>query len=175
MKILLVIDMQNDFLHGALRNEEGIKIIPSVVEIIKEYKKNNDVVIATRDTHNSDYLLTQEGINLPVSHCIKDSYGWEINEEISNVLGDSIIFDKPVFGSMDLALFLKEKYMHEKELEITLVGVCTDICVISNAMLIKAALPEAKIVVLKDLCAGVTISSHNNALNAMAMCQIKIL
>ena len=175
MKILLVIDMQNDFLYGALRNEEGIKIIPSVVNKIKEYKVNNDLVIATRDTHYDNYLETQEGINLPVTHCIKDTYGWEINDSVKEVLTDSLVIDKPVFGSMELALYLKDKYESiQKELEIELVGVCTDICVISNAMLIKSSLPEAKITVLKDLCAGVTVDSHNNALNAMRMCQINI-
>ena len=176
MKILLVIDMQNDFLHGALKNEEGIKIIPRVVEIIKEYKKNNDLIVATRDTHYNNYLNTQEGINLPVVHCIKDTYGWQINEDIKKALGDAVIFDKPAFGSVDLALYLKEKYNNvQKELEITLVGVCTDICVISNAMLIKASLPEAKINVLKDLCAGVSAESHNNALKAMESCQINVI
>lgn len=175
MKILIVIDMQNDFLHGALRNEEGIKIIPAVISKIKEYKENGDVVIATRDTHHDDYMQTQEGINLPVEHCIKNTYGWEINAEISKELNDSLIFDKPTFGSLELASYLKEQYSNfEKELEIELVGVCTDICVISNAMLIKANFPEARVTVLKDLCAGVTIASHDNALNAMKMCQINI-
>lgn len=175
MKILLVIDMQNDFLNGALRNEEGIKIIPNIVKKILEYKENSDVVIATRDTHYDDYLQTQEGINLPVEHCIKNTYGWEINAEISKELNDSLIFDKPTFGSLELASYLREKYLDlGSDLEIEMVGVCTDICVISNALLIKASLPEAHITVLKELCAGVTINSHNNALEAMKMCQINI-
>ena len=111
--------MQNDFLHGALKNEEGIKIIPSVVNKIKEYKANNDLVIATRDTHYENYLETLEGINLPITHCIKDTYGWEINDSIKEVLGDSLVLDKPVFGSMELALYLKDKYESiQKELEI---------------------------------------------------------
>ena len=175
MKILIVIDMQNDFLHGALRNEEGIKIIPNVIEKIKEYKNATDVIIATKDTHYPDYLNTQEGKNLPVVHCVKDTYGWEINEDILKELDGCLIFEKPTFGSLELAEYLKEKYYRiQNDLHIEIVGVCTDICVISNAMLIKATLPEAHITVLKDLCAGVTIESHNNALNAMKMCQINI-
>jgi nicotinamidase-related amidase len=175
MKILIVIDMQNDFLHGALRNEEGIKIIPNVVSKVKEYKAENNLVIATRDTHEENYLETQEGLNLPVTHCIKGTNGWQINKDILEVLGDSLIFDKPSFGSLELARYLREIYFDsQKELEIEMLGVCTDICVISNAMLIKASLPEVKITVLKDLCAGVTIESHKNALEAMKMCQINV-
>ena len=175
MKILLVIDMQNDFLEGALRNEEGIKIIPKVVEKINEYKRNNDIVIATLDTHQTNYLDTQEGKNLPVTHCVKDTYGWQIQKDIMDALGDALLFEKPTFGSTELASYLKEKYEHiQTELEIEIIGVCTDICVISNAMLIKANLPEAQIAVLKDLCAGVTVESHQNALTAMSMCQIEI-
>ena len=175
MKILLVIDMQNDFLEGALRNEEGIKIIPKVVEKINEYKRNNDIVIATLDTHQTNYLDTQEGKNLPVTHCVKDTYGWQIQTDVMDALGDALLFEKPTFGSTELASYLKEKYEKiQSELEIEIVGVCTDICVISNAMLIKTNLPESHIIVLKDLCAGVTVESHQNALKAMAMCQITI-
>lgn len=175
MKILLVIDMQNDFLDGALRNEEGIKIIPNVVNKIYEYQGNNNLIIATRDTHEKDYLQTQEGVNLPVIHCVKNSNGWEINNDVAKALGDSLVFDKPTFGSLELANYLKENYLElGSDLEIEMIGVCTDICVISNAMLLKASLPEAKITVLKDLCAGVTLDTHNNALKAMEMCQINI-
>ena len=175
MKILLVIDMQNDFLEGALRNEEGIKIIPKVVEKINEYKRNNDIVIATLDTHQTNYLDTQEGKNLPVTHCVKDTYGWQIQKDIMEALGDALVFEKPTFGSTKLASYLKEKYEKiQSELEIEIIGVCTDICVISNAMLIKANLPESHITVLKDLCAGVTVESHQNALKAMSTCQITI-
>ena len=175
MKILVVIDMQNDFLTGALRNEEGIKIIPHVIEKIKEYKKNNDIIIATRDTHYPDYLNTQEGINLPVPHCIKDTLGWEINSDILSLLDDAKIFDKPSFGSVDLAEYLKSNYENSSSLEIELVGVCTDICVISNAMLIKAYMPECRVIVDAAATAGVTVESHLNALKAMEMCQIKII
>ena len=176
MKILIVIDMQNDFLTGALRNEEGIKIIPGVIAKINEYHQNNDLIIATRDTHKENYLSTQEGINLPVIHCIKGTLGWEIEDQIATALGEVKIFDKKTFGSKELGFYLKEHYGHiQEELEIELVGVCTDICVISNAMVIKANLPEARISVYSSLCAGVTIESHNNALKAMEMCQIRII
>ena len=175
MKLLIVIDMQNDFLEGALRNEEGIKIIPNVVNKINNYIKNGDTVIATRDTHLDNYLDTQEGKRLPVVHCIKDTAGWELNKLISEALGNSLKFDKDGFGSLELAAYLSEEYGEEKDLEIELVGVCTDICVISNAMLIKAALREARIIVDASCTAGVTAESHNCALNAMRACQIDII
>lgn len=176
MKILLVIDMQNDFLEGALRNEEGIKIIPNVVNKINEYKKNNDLIIATRDTHQANYMETQEGKNLPVVHCIEGTAGWEINDKVKYALGDVLVFDKPTFGSVDLASYLYDEYNGiENELEIELVGVCTDICVISNALLIKANLPEAKISLDASCCAGVTVDSHNAAINAMKSCQINVI
>ena len=175
MKLLVVIDMQNDFLEGALRNEEGIKIIPNVCEKINEYKANGDIVIATRDTHEEDYLNTQEGRRLPVAHCIRETEGWELNKDIAKALGNSLKFDKPGFGSVDLAMYLREEYEGAKDLEIELVGVCTDICVISNAFLIKANLPEARIVVDASCCAGVTIKSHKTALEAMKACQIDVI
>ncbi len=176
MKILIVIDMQNDFLTGALRNEEGIKIIPSVVKRIKEYIEEGNLVLATRDTHFENYLLTQEGNKLPVAHCIKGTFGWEIEESISEALSDSFVFDKPTFGSRNLGSYLLNKFEKEQEdLEIEFVGVCTDICVISNAMIVKAYLPEARVKVNSSLCAGVTTESHNNALKAMASCQIEII
>ncbi len=199
MKILVVIDMQNDFLHGALRNEEGIKIIPKVAKRIEYYYSQNMPVFATRDTHEENYLSTQEGEKLPVKHCVKYSNGWLINEDISKALKEintydkkqfpfrkmhglptafnyAIVFDKPTFGSEDLANYIKNCYGHmQKELQIELCGVCTDICVISNAMLLKAFMPEAKIIVNSALCAGVTVDSHNVALNAMRACQIEVI
>ena len=199
MKILIVIDMQNDFLHGALRNEEGIKIIPGVIQRIKEYQEENKIIIATRDTHEKDYLTTQEGKKLPVEHCIRYSHGWRINEQIEEALGEiyiydeqsfpgremsglenafsiSIIFDKPTFGSNELASYLRKCYFKvQDKLEVELVGVCTDICVISNAMLIKSALPNARVMVNSALCAGVTVESHETALKAMSACQIEII
>jgi len=175
MKILVVVDMQNDFLHGALRNEEGIRKIPNVINKINEYKKNDDIIIATKDTHASNYLETQEGINLPFVHCVKDTYGWEINSDVKEALGDVLVFEKPTFGSVSLAKYLFDNYKDETDLEIELIGVCTDICVISNALLIKAYLPEVMMVVDASCCAGVTIDSHNAALMAMRSCQINVI
>lgn len=199
MKILIVIDMQNDFLEGALRNEAGIKIIPGVVNKIKEYNAERWPIFATRDTHDENYLQTQEGQKLPVKHCVEYSHGWRINEDIQNAFGEfgvysshyfgnwqkgdtpsmypyTIVFDKHTFGSIALAKYLKHNYSDLKEkVEIEIIGVCTDICVISNAMLIKAALPEAKIRVNSSLCAGVTEESHKTALEAMRACQIEII
>ena len=176
MKILVVIDMQNDFLHGALKNEEGVKIIPGVIEKIKEYKANNCQIIATRDTHYSDYLSTQEGEKLPVPHCIKGTHGWQIEDSVAKALGVCLTFDKPTFGSTSLSDYLRENHCRfMKDVEIEIVGVCTDICVIANAMLIKAVLPDSKICVNSALCAGVTPQSHQTALDAMKACHIEII
>ena len=169
-KILIVIDMQNDFIDGALGTNEAVAIVPKVRNKIQEYKLNNNAVIYTRDTHADNYLQTQEGINLPVPHCIKDTYGWQVSKEL---MDDSMtVIDKPTFGSTVLAEMLKN---HFKCTEVELIGLCTDICVISNALLIKAHLPEVKITVDASCCAGVTPKSHRNALTAMKMCQISII
>jgi nicotinamidase-related amidase len=176
MKILVVIDMQNDFLEGSLRNEEGINIIPNVVNKIKEYKNNGHIVVATRDTHDIAYLQSQEGKKLPVIHCVKKSDGWKINEEVNEALGEVLVFDKPTFGSLELAYWLNDNYGNtQSELEIEFVGVCTDICVVSNAILIKAHLPEAKLICDASCCAGVTKESHKAALQTMKSCQIQVI
>lgn len=170
MKVLVVIDMQKDFIDGTLGTEEAVKIVPYVQKKILEYKANGNPVLFTRDTHSEDYLSTQEGIHLPVEHCIKNTAGWKITEELS--LGGSVVFDKATFGSVALAQYVKEHY---PQAEFELVGLCTDICVISNAMLLKAFLPENVIEVDAKGCAGVTVKSHQNALEAMKMCQISIV
>ena len=174
-KILIVVDMQNDFIDGSLGTPEAEAIVDNVVAKIGAYAK--DCVIATRDTHQDDYLMTQEGQNLPVAHCIEGKQGWEINAKVQEALGDAVIVNKPTFGSYELAeLIAKECEGHkESECEIELIGLCTDICVVSNAMLLKAKLPEAKISVDASCCAGVTPESHEAALKTMAMCQIKVL
>ncbi len=169
MKILVVVDMQNDFIDGALGTKEAERIVPGVKEKINEYRKNNETVIFTRDTHFENYPDTQEGKKLPVVHCIKDTDGWQISKELDTK--NSVIIDKPSFGSLELAEYvadLKPDY-------IELVGLCTDICVISNAFILKARLPEIDIAVDSALCAGVTPESHANALEAMKMCQIDVL
>jgi len=169
MKILIVIDMQNDFINGALGTKEAEAVLPAVKAKIEEYKKCGGVVIFTRDTHGSGYLNTQEGRNLPVPHCICDSKGWQIADGLSS--DDSIIIDKPAFGSVRLAAVVAKKAPESIEL----VGLCTDICVISNAMILKSAMPEIQITVDASCCAGVTPEGHKTALSAMKMCQIKII
>ena len=171
MKYLIVVDMQNDFIDGALGTAEAVAILPKVKEKIESF---DGEIIFTRDTHNPDYLATQEGRNLPVEHCIKGSDGWQINAELEALRKEEAV-DKPSFGSVELARMLKEYDEKERIESIELVGLCTDICVISNAMIIKAYLPETPISVDASCCAGVTPESHQRALDAMAVCQIKIL
>lgn len=170
MKVLCVIDMQNDFIDAALGTPEAVAILPKVKEKIALYRQNGDKVIFTRDTHGEDYMQSLEGKNLPVPHCIKGSDGWQISSELS--VADSVIIDKHTFGSYTLAEHISSLPDIEK---IELIGLCTDICVISNAILIKAKMPETPICVDSACCAGVTPESHRNALNAMKMCQIEIL
>ncbi len=170
MKVLCVIDMQKDFIDGALGTKEAVSIVENVKNKIDLYRKSGDRVIFTRDTHPENYLETAEGKKLPVPHCIKGSDGWQISDLLE--VKDSLVIDKVTFGSYDLSRAVAET----KDLEeIEVVGLCTDICVISNALLLKARLPEVKISVDSSCCAGVTPDSHENALKSMAMCQIDIL
>ena len=170
-KVLLVIDMQNDFIDGALGTAEAAAIVDRVAEEIGKYPPEN--VFATRDTHPENYLDTQEGRNLPVVHCVKGTAGWQLNGKIANVLAGAQIVDKPTFGSVALAEKMAEMAQNE-DLDITLVGLCTDICVVSNALLLKAFLPETPVRVIADCCAGVTPQSHAAALETMKMCQVQV-
>ena len=169
--ILIVVDMQNDFIDGALGTKEAAAIVPKVEDKIRNF---DGEVFFTRDTHETWYLETQEGKNLPVPHCIRGAEGWQIRKEL-DVLRKTEPIDKETFGSTDLAGELVTINEDEEIGSITLVGLCTDICVISNALLVKAALPEVPIIVDAACCAGVTPESHENALNAMKMCQIDIV
>lgn len=169
-KLLIVVDMQNDFIDGALGTKEAQAILPNVKKKIEKYRKASNDVIFTRDTHEENYLHSQEGKNLPVEHCIKNTNGWEISQELDTK--NSVIIDKPTFGSVRLMSLITNNY-HDAEFE--LVGLCTDICVISNAIMLKANLPEAKVSVDAACCAGVSPETHNNALEAMKMCQINII
>ncbi len=171
-KLLLVIDMQTDFVDGALGTAEAVAIIPNVLREIAKYDKND--IIATRDTHLDDYMQTREGKYLPIPHCIKDTSGWELHSEIAPALEGCKIVDKPTFGSTELCDLICDMAKKE-EIEVTLVGLCTDICVVSNAMLIKAALPETDVRIVADACAGVTPDTHFAALTTMKMCQIDII
>lgn len=168
--ILIVVDMQNDFIDGALGTEEAVKIVPFVKNKIENF---NGKVLFTRDTHFENYMQTQEGKNLPVPHCIKGTNGWEIYSELDALRATEPI-DKLTFGSSELGSILTEENQKNPIKSITFIGLCTDICVISNAMIAKAFLPEVPIVVDAKCCAGVTVQSHKNALNAMKMCQIKL-
>ena len=163
MKILIVVDMQNDFITGSLGSALAEAIVPNVVEKVKGF---DGKVIFTRDTHFFDYMQTQEGKKLPVEHCIKDTEGWQICDELKAFADD--VVDKITFGSVDLPKLLKEAD------EIELCGLCTDICVISNAMILKASFPEARIVVDGSCCAGVSVESHKTALEAMKAVQIEV-
>lgn len=170
-KILIVVDMQNDFIDGALGTKEAVAIVPKVEEKIRNF---DGEVFFTRDTHETYYLETQEGKKLPVKHCIRDTEGWQIRKEL-DILRKTEPIDKETFGSTDLAGELVTLNEDQGIESITLVGLCTDICVISNALLIKASLPEVPICVDATCCAGVTPESHENALKAMEACQIKII
>lgn len=185
MDLLIVVDMQNDFIDGALGNDETKAIVPKVCKLIKKYEDKNPTmpVFCTYDTHEQDYLETQEGKKLPVPHCIWNTKGWELNMDVADAIG--IMAETPIckgtFGAIDLNFVITDELMIDnpagiKEIEtITLCGVCTDICVISNAMILKAFYPEAEIRVVSDCCAGVTPESHERALEAMKMCQIDIV
>ena len=170
-KILVVVDMQNDFIDGALGTAEALTIVENVKARIREYDPAD--VFVTMDTHAPDYLSTQEGRNLPVEHCIKGTEGWQIRSDIAELLTDAHVYEKPTFGSVALAKDIAEIAAAE-DIEIELRGLCTDICVVSNALLLKPNMPEVKISVDHTCCAGVTPDSHEAALKTMQMCQINI-
>lgn len=164
-KTLIVVDMQNDFIDMALGTPEAVAIVPKVKEKIQAYRNNGDEIIYTRDTHGENYLDTPEGKKLPVPHCIKGTQGWQIADGLY-VEGCKII-DKPNFGW---------PHWKEEDLEqVELIGLCTDICVVSNALIIKATFPDAQVSVDAACCAGVTPATHKAALTTMGMCQIDVM
>ncbi len=173
-KILIVIDMQNDFVTGSLRNEEAIRIVPNVEKKIEEAINVDIPVYFTQDTHLHTYLDTEEGINLPIPHCIEGSWGQEIIPELQKYANNPlcVMYEKDTFGCAALGERLSRLGLIK---EIEIVGVCTDICVISNALLLKAFCPNTHIVVDASCCAGVTPESHKTALDAMRTCQIEIV
>ena len=193
MKVLIVVDMQKDFVDGALGTPEAQAIVPLVAETIEQMADPNTVVIFTKDTHYPDYMITQEGKNLPVPHCIKGTAGHSIVDEVFKAyihvhrdykapwdaypltVTDPIRIEKSTFGSIDLQNTLYAMYDVEAIEEITLMGLCTGICVMSNAILCKATLPEVPVNVVADCCACVTPESHKIALEAMKLCQINII
>lgn len=164
-RTLVVVDMQNDFIDGALGTIEAQAIVPMVKEKIAAYAKRGDEIIFTRDTHEENYLDTPEGKKLPVVHCVKGTKGWELSEGL--FVPDAVVVDKPNFGYPDW----RERFSFEC---VELIGLCTDICVVSNALILKAQFPEAEIAVDSSCCAGVTPESHEAALVTMRMCQIEV-
>lgn len=169
---LVVVDMQNDFVDGALGSAEAVAIVPNVVDKIKNF---DGKIFVTLDTHFDNYMETAEGKKLPVSHCIKGTAGWELNPEVAKALEGKkhTVVEKLTFGSVDLPKLMKEA-AGEEVFSAELIGLCTDICVVSNALLLKAYYPEYNIAVDASCCAGVTPKSHNEALATMGMCQIDI-
>ncbi len=172
-KLLIVVDMQKDFIDGALGSAEAVAIVDNVVKKIEGFDGD---IIATYDTHRENYMETQEGKNLPVPHCIKGTDGWKLNEKVQKALDEKgyTSIEKPTFGSVELIQYIKEKYTAD-DIEIELVGLCTDICVVSNAILMKANFLETKVSVDASCCAGVTPESHNAALTTMKMCQVNVI
>lgn len=168
MDVLLVIDLQNDFVDGALGNKGNDKIVKPIENLVENF---DGEVIFTRDTHDENYLESLEGSHLPVKHCIKNSKGWQIKIDTKN----HKIIDKPSFGSYELVEYLKKLNEKEKIKNIYMVGICTDICVLSNAILIKNALLDTEVFVIEDLCKATNEKNHKIALEAMKSCQVNIL
>ena len=189
MKVLVVVDMQNDFITGSLANEEAQKIIGNVVDKVEEAINSNEYerVFFTMDTHYENYLLTEEGMNLPIEHCIDGTWGQEIIDDLQPYLDNNnvTIFEKETFGSREMASCISNTIWNkwnetrkivddDIEFEIEIIGVCTDICVVSNALLIKAFCPESHIIVDSSCCAGTTPENHQNALKTMQCCHIHV-
>ena len=172
-KVLVVVDMQKDFVDGALGTKEAAAIVDAVVEKVKNF---DGEVIFTRDTHFENYMETQEGKNLPVVHCIKDTEGWEIVPQLKGLCEEKgcKCYDKPTFGSKALAEYLTCMYEAGELESVELVGLCTDICVVSNALMIKAFMPELPMYLDSSCCAGVTPEKHEAALETMRSCQILV-
>lgn len=170
---LIVVDMQNDFVDGALGTAEAVAIVPNAVQKIKDF---DGEIFATLDTHFENYMQTAEGKKLPVPHCIKGTEGWQLNEEIAKALDEKgyTAVEKKTFGSVDLPALI-ENAADGDDFDVTLIGLCTDICVISNTLLLKAHFPEAAIAVDEACCAGVTPQAHDAAITAMKSCQIDIV
>ena len=171
-KLLVVVDMQKDFVDGALGSAEAVECVPHVCNKIREF---DGKIIVTFDTHSEDYMNTREGRMLPVPHCIKGEAGHMLNDQVKAALDgkDYIGIEKPTFGAVNLPEIVKE-YMGTDDFEIELCGICTDICVVSNALILKAAFPEVEISVDGKCCAGVTPEKHNAALETMRSCQINV-
>ena len=171
--VLIVVDIQKDFVDGALGTAEAVAMIPNAVKRIREF---DGEIFVTYDTHFEDYMNTAEGGKLPVPHCIKGTEGWELDKNITAALEgkDFTSVEKLTFGSVDLPALVSEA-VGEEDFDITLIGLCTDICVVSNALILKASFPEKEVYVDSSACAGVTVDSHEAALTTMKMCQINVI
>lgn len=178
-KILVVVDMQNDFVDAALGTKEAAEIVPAVCNKIMNARAEKTLIFATKDTHSENYMQTREGRFLPVPHCIKGTPGWDFNPDVAAVLEDARVIEKYSFGSLTLPDAISEtlqiKGIAPKDAEIELIGLCTDICVVSNALILKARFPETDIKVDAACCAGVTPEKHMAALETMRSCQIEVL
>lgn len=174
MKCLVVVDMQNDFVTGALGSQDARAIVENVVKRVRCAVDDGEEIIFTKDTHTENYLETQEGGKLPIPHCIAGTDGWEIIPELRPYTDGRLVVEKPTFGSRQLGELLTQLHEKERLEQITFIGLCTDICVISNAMVTKAFLPEVPLVVEEACCAGVTSESHENALRALEVCQVTV-
>jgi nicotinamidase-related amidase len=170
-KILVVVDMQNDFVTGSLGTKEAQAIVPAVVRKINERKKEGYAVYMTCDTHTSDYLSTAEGKALPVEHCIKGTRGWEVVPKVAEAAGKCPVFYKQTFASAELFLALQKS----KADVVEFVGLCSDICVVSNILGAKAFLPDAQFVADSNCCAGATPEGHEAAFKVMRSCLIQII
>ena len=177
-RILIAVDLQKDFIDGALGTAEAVAIVPAAAKKLRAWREAGLPVIATMDTHGEEYLKTREGRFLPVVHGVRDTAGWQLDPKIAEALGDGRRLCKPSFGSAELPALVRELTGAEgdgKGLRIELIGLCTDICVVSNALILKAAFPEADLAVDAACCAGVTVEKHRAALETMASCQIEII
>lgn len=177
-KWVVLVDVQKDFIDGALRNEEAIKKVPNIIEKIKNLDKTVEI-IATQDTHENDYLSTYEGKNLPVTHCIADTEGWNLNKEVEQTLKESGLkymkVRKPTFGCYALGYIIESGSEYGEPESIEVCGFCTDICVVSNVLMLRAHFPNVPIVVDAACCAGITPEKHKAALEVMKSCQITIV
>ena len=174
-KVLIVVDMQNDFIDGSLGTKEAQAIVPAAAERIRAYRAAGFPVVATLDTHGEDYMDTREGRYLPVPHCVKGTKGWALREEIAALLDGCALVEKPTFGSVRLPFIVEQLAQDADRLSVELIGLCTDICVVSNALLLKAHFPEADVSVCAACCAGVTPEKHEAALETMRSCQISVV
>ncbi len=174
-KILVVVDMQNDFIDGVLGTKEAQAVVPLVADHIRKRKEEGYALVATLDTHHENYMATSEGKKLPVPHCIRQTLGWQLNPLVQEALGQCRLVEKASFGSLELPGILREIVEDTGDVTIELIGVCTDICVVSNALILKAHFPEAAVQVQQGCCAGVTPQKHEAALETMRCCQIDVI